>query len=160
MEERYLEQIEALYFECYKKLETFAVCSLKNMSLAEEAVQETFRIACSKPESIAASPNPKGWLVNTLKYVISNIEKRQMVASKIISDYLGDEIDKLPAPVEQINLELLYGDVADSEEFKMIKAIALDGKSMIELAEELGITVAACKKRVQRAKKNLQKRMK
>lgn len=160
MEERHLEQIEALYFECYKKLESLALSSLKNVSLAEEAVQETFRIACSKPESVAASPNPKGWLVNTLKYVIANIERRQMVANKVVSDYLGDEIDRLPAPAEQIELDVLYGDMADSIEFKMVKAIALDGKSMIELSEELGITVDACKKRVQRAKQTLQKRIK
>ena len=55
--------IEQLYMEMYDMLITYARCALQEESLAEEAVQETFRIACQKPESLRDSPNPNGWLV-------------------------------------------------------------------------------------------------
>ena len=53
--------IEQLYMEMYDMLITYARCALQEESLAEEAVQETFRIACQKPESLRESPNPNGW---------------------------------------------------------------------------------------------------
>jgi len=39
-------EIEKLYVEMYELLLAYARSSLKNEALAEEAVQETFRIAC------------------------------------------------------------------------------------------------------------------
>jgi DNA-directed RNA polymerase specialized sigma24 family protein len=47
-------RIEQLYTEMYDFLIHYAVSALKNESLAEEAVQETFRIACAKPEALLA----------------------------------------------------------------------------------------------------------
>jgi DNA-directed RNA polymerase specialized sigma24 family protein len=37
--------------------------------------------------------------------------------------------------------------------------MAVDGKSHLQMAEARGITVAACKKRMERAKKLLQKKL-
>lgn len=51
----------------------YAISALNDRSLAEEAVQDTYRIACAKADDFLSSPNPKGWLLNTLKYVIKNI---------------------------------------------------------------------------------------
>ena len=41
--------------------------------------------------------------------------------------------------------------------FQLLVNIVVRRYTMLEAAEELGITVEACKKRVQRAKKKLQK---
>ena len=43
---------------------------LRDHCLAEEAVQETFRIACAKADRLAESENRQGWLINTLKNVL------------------------------------------------------------------------------------------
>lgn len=40
--------IEELYIDLYPKLLRYATNSLGDLHLAEEAVQETFRIACAK----------------------------------------------------------------------------------------------------------------
>ena len=159
MKEKYKKLIVELYVEQYRHLLGYAKSSLKNEALAEEAVQEAFSIACAKAEQLYACPNPRGWMVNTLKFVVANMKRRQEVASKIVSDYMGDQIDVLPAPSEQLDPDLLYGNVADSEEFRLMKAIALEGRSLIELAEDMGISVDACKKRVQRARKLLQRKI-
>lgn len=153
------KQIDELYFSLYDFLVCYAESSLGNEALAEEAVQETFAIACAKPSNVCESPNPRGWLVQTLKYVIANLERRRINAEKVVTDCLGERIDTLPAPPDQMDLRVLYGNVAQTEEFKLMLAISQEGKSLIEIAQEKGITVEACKKRAQRAKKVLKRRM-
>ena len=56
---------------------------------------------------------------------------------------------------DELSIEVLFGDIADSDDFKLIKRIANDGYTMLEAATELGISVDACKMRVRRAKKRL-----
>lgn len=153
-------QIDKLYLSKYDFLVSYAWASLKNIALAEEAVQETFAIACEKPNHICKSPNPEGWLVNTLKNVIQNMERRRMTAEKIVTDCLGDRLELLPAPPNLLNLKLLYGNVADTEEFKLMVAIGVKGMSMLEIAQEMGISLSAAKKRVERARKILQRKIK
>ena len=75
------EIIAQLYREMYRKLVVYAENAL-NDSLAEEAVQDTFRIACSKYDELMNSSNPQGWLMNTLKNVIRNIRKEQANLNK------------------------------------------------------------------------------
>ena len=151
--------IERLYFEMYDMLLIYARNSLDEDSLAEEAVQETFRIACQKPEHLFESPNPKGWLVNTLKNVIRNMKRSRESAQMLLSKYLAVQTKDIAFSETKVGLEVMYENVADTEEFKLIKEMAIDGRSHLEMATDRGITVAACKKRVQRAKETLQKKL-
>ena len=75
--------IEELYLEMYDKLLTYARCSLDGESLAEEAVQEAVQIACQKIDSLQESPNPRGWMFNTVKIpsATSSITRRMPVGS-------------------------------------------------------------------------------
>ena len=56
-------------------------------------------------------------------------------------------------------MDVLFGDLSDSEDFRLLKRIALDRCTMLEVAEELGISLESCKKRVQRARKRLQEKI-
>ena len=67
--------IDKIYREMFRKLWIYAKIQLEDESLAEEAVQETFRIACEKPDSVINSDNPNGWIMNTLKYTIRGIKR-------------------------------------------------------------------------------------
>ena len=60
---------------------------------------------------------------------------------------------------ELVSVDVLFSDVSKSEDFQLLKRVALDHYTMPELAWELGISVEACKKRVQRARKRLQKKL-
>ena len=42
---------------------------------------------------------------------------------------------------------------------QLLKRIALDRCTMLEVAQDLGISVETCKKRVQRARKRLQQKL-
>lgn len=149
--------LDELYRKMYRFLFCYAQSALKNESLAEEAVQETFAIACRRIDRVCGSENPQGWLVETLKLVIKNLERRQQTAQKVISDLTEYRPDLVASPEEHMNLRLIYGDIADTKEFQLVYAIAVEGQSYIEIAEAAGITVPTCRKRFERAKKYLQR---
>ncbi|WP_313343083.1 sigma-70 family RNA polymerase sigma factor [Sedimentibacter sp.] len=149
--------IEEMYMDMYYFLSTYAQSSLNDCALAEEAVQDTFRIACAKIDDFISSPNPKGWLLNTLKYVIKNMVRSRAYINNIIITSLDKNEITLAKNTDELNIDIIYSDIVDSEDYKLLKRIALDKYTMLEAAQELGISVEACKKRVQRAKKKLKK---
>lgn len=155
MTDQQSQQIERLYFDLFTQMTAYANSVLKNRALAEEAVQETFRIACMKPEALCASPNPKGWLLLTLKNVLNNTVRSMASASRLTEKL---KMTYEPAGSDSTDLRLLYGPLADREEFKLVQSVS-EGKTMLELARELDISVEACKKRVQRARAYLKKRI-
>ena len=152
-------KIEQLYLEMYDLLLSYSLSSLTNESLAEEAVQETFRIVCMKPEALFGSPNPKGWLLNTLKYTISNIKRSRAAATRLMAVYMTSQDPDLLVSEDGMPLEVLYEDIAGTDEFQLIREMAVEGRSHLEMAQKRGISVAACKKRVQRAKEYLRKKL-
>ena len=152
-------KIEELYLEMFEKLKVYACCSLDNEALAEEAVQETFRIACQKPEQLCESINPRGWLVQTLKYTIRNIQSNRETAKRIMEKYMMTQVKYIAFSEDHIDLHILYENVADTEEFKLLAEMAIEGCSHLEMANRRGISVSACKKRVQRAKETLRRKL-
>ena len=148
-------EIEALYKEMSTKLYIYAVNALGSSSLAEEAVQEVFRIVCTKPEEVLTSVNPAGWLIVALKNVINNMRRSQARLSRLLISAVAYEDIIMESEEKAENYELLYSDLMKKEEFELLKKIAVEKYSIREAAEELGINVEACKKRVQRAKNKL-----
>ena len=71
-----LQFLEQLYRQHYQRLFLYAKAIVKNEHLAEEAVQDTFHIACSKIAEVRRSENAAGWLVQTLKNVLRNMERK------------------------------------------------------------------------------------
>lgn len=150
--------LEEQFIKNYSLLYRFAYSALQDEHLAEEAVQETFFIACKKPDAIADSINAKNWLFFTLKNVISNMRKSRAYALNLLTNYLSadDPEAEIPDPAA-VNWEIEFYPLSQSKEFQLLKAFAVDKKSISQLAQELGISVAACKKRIERAKNYLQK---
>lgn len=153
------KQIESLYLEMFDKLMVYARAGLENEALAEEAVQETFHIACLKPEKLCESANPQGWLVLTLRNTVRNMRSSRATAKRIVERYLLTQLKEVSFSDDRIQLNVLYENVADTEEFKLLSELAIEGRSHAEMAQSRGITVSACKKRVQRAKEKLQKKL-
>ena len=158
MNPEYGQRIEQLYLEMYDMLFAYARCSFAEESLAEEAVQETFKIACQKPEQLCESVSPKGWLVNTLKFTIRNMKRNRDRVQQLLS--MVEQNDFAVYSEDRLPLELMYEDISDTEDFKLLVEMAVEGKSHLEMAEVRGISVSACKKRVQRAKEKLQEKLK
>lgn len=153
------ETITELYLEMYDFLLDYAKSKLGNYSLAEEAVQEVFKIACQKPKALCRSKSPKGWLVKTLKYVMSNMKRTQENSSRIFSEFILSQAWDYACTEDSISIEVLYENIADTEDLKLIMEL-IEGHSHLEMAEKRGISVATCRKRVQRARESLQRKIK
>ena len=160
MHEGYLNEIEILYIKQYTMLITYAIRALHDKVLAEEAVQETFRIACQKADVLCKSENREGWLINTLKYVIANMERKQVRANRKLDEYKTLLVGFPETNSNHIDLDLLYKDISATKEYILIKELVIEQKSIHELAEKRGISIAACKKRIQRAKQFLRQKLK
>ena len=156
--EPWQSDLEQMYREMYPTLYAYALRILKDHALAEEAIQDTFCIACAKREQALSNPKPRGWLMLTLKHVMQNMLRTQRKLQRLLFLTAGEE-QPTDAP-ELLDVDVLFGDVSDSEDFRLLKRIALDQCTIVELAQDLGISVEACKKRVQRARKRLQKKLK
>lgn len=147
--------IEQLYFEMYHKLFLYAQSALRDHCLAEEAVQETFRIACAKADRLAESENRQGWLINTLKFVIRNTLRNQTKLKNLLLAAVT-MMETSPGISERdVNWEMYCTSVLGEEDFELLKRIAIENRTMLEASSELGISVETCKKRIQRAKKKL-----
>lgn len=146
-----LDYIESLYRKEALLLFRYSQILFNNPSIAEETVQETFIIACLNHKKLKSSPNPEGWIMNTHKNVCRNFQKaNNRYLKQIIA--LDDTILSTQYTEDLYDCENTIASYVSSEDFIILKKIIIDGYSHKDLAEELGISVDACKKRLQRVK--------
>jgi len=148
------------YHEKRKFLLEYAESSLHNYALSEEAVQQTFEIACRRIDDFCNCPNPDGWLTKTLSFVIRNIESRQRSERCIIAISGDYRPDLTATPYVSLPLRVTYGALVDTPQFRLLYESEVLGRTLAEIAEDLGISEAACKKRAERARIFLQKKLK
>lgn len=148
------------YLEKRKFMLEYAESSLKNHAEAEEAVQQVFEIACRKISDFIQSPNPDGWLTKTLTLVICNIESRRRTERRVIAWTDAYRPDLVAAPEDPVSLRLTYGPLVDTPQFRLIYETEILGRTLAEIAREQGISEVACRKRAERARKFLYKKLK
>lgn len=149
----------AIYLDRRKPLLEYAESNLHNHALAEEAVQQAFEIACRKIEDFQSSPNPQGWIINAVRFVICNIESRQRTERRVIAPVDEYRPDLVAAPTDPLPLRVHFGELVDSPQFRIVYEMEIVGRTLAEIAIDLGISEAACKKRAERARKHLQKKL-
>lgn len=93
--------------------------------------------------------------MRTLQNVMRNMNRQRMMMNRLIMTSLQAENLEEMLVYDEENVDILYGDVSVRADFQLLKRIVLDNYTMQEAAEEFGITIEACKKRVQRIKKLL-----
>lgn len=150
--------IETLFKDMYLQLMAYAQNAFRNRSLAEEAVQDTFQLACIKITDITTCPNPNGWLVKALRYVISNKKKKLskhnalFVSTRELSENIAS-----PQNMISVEIEATCTEVLGKEDYRLIKQVTLKETTIREAAQEFGLSEEACSKRIQRGKKKLKK---
>lgn len=159
MTKEQLLAFESHYHESYKPLLRMAYGYLQNPSQAEEAVQETFRVAAEHPDAFLNSPNPTGWLVNTLKHTVLSMRRKEHTYLRLLAKTTAlYETDRFHME-DLLTLETLRQDITKTEEFQFLKLFVYDGLSTLEVAQQLGITVNACRIRKSRAIKVLREKL-
>ncbi len=152
--------IAALYKQMFSVLKAYAYNILEDSHHAEEAVQDTFRIACENQEKLLTSPNPKGWLMVTLQNVLKNMLRERARTQEILVDSLFYDENTFVDNRNEKMVDLLYSDLIGKEDYRMLKLVVLRNYTMGEVAKEYGINAASARKRVQRARDKLRIKLK
>ncbi len=159
MTEEQLRKFERRYQESYKMLRRLAYVYLQNPSLAEEAVQETFRIATEHADAFLNSSNPEGWLVSTLKYTSLNLRRSESAYRRLLAKATALYENDCFKAEDLLTVESLREDITQTTEFQFLKLFVYDGLSTLEVAQRFGITVNACRVRKYRAIKVLREKL-
>lgn len=149
-----------IYQERRKPLLEYAENALSNQAMAEDAVQQAFEIGWRKIEDFQNCPNPEGWIFKSVKFVVCNMISRLRTERRVIA-YVDDyRPDLVAAPADPLPLRVRFGEVVDLPQFRIVYEMEIQGCTLAEIAKELGISEAACKKRAERARKDLQRKLK
>ena len=127
-----------------------------------ERVDDMYNYLKGKPEeggaSFATRLNMVEWRLNE-SMSGGPAKARIEAAEKLLKKYLMTQLKEFSLTEDRIDLHILYENVADTEEFKLLAEMAIEGRSHLEMATRRGISVSACKKRVQRAKETLRRKI-
>lgn len=148
-----------IYKERRKPLLMYAESALGNHAMAEDAVQLAFEIGWRKIEDFQNCPKPEGWIFKSLEFVISNMKSRLRTERRVIAIVDEYRPDLVAAPADSLPLRVHFGDLVDTPQFQIIYEMEFYGRTLAEIAKDLGISENACKKRAERARKDLQKKL-
>ena len=148
-----------IYRERRKALLMYAESALGNHAMAEDAVQQAFEIGWRKIEDFQNCPQPEGWIFRSLKFVVNNMKSRLRTERRVIA--ITDEYrpDLVAAPADPLPLRVHFGDLVDLPQFRIVYEMEIQDRTLAEIAKDLGISESACKKRAERARKYLQKKL-
>jgi RNA polymerase sigma-70 factor (ECF subfamily) len=147
--ERFFEQ---LYIEMRLKLIRFAEAKIPDKENAEDIVEETFRTAWHKHSELAASENPRGWLINALKlHILKHFEKR----NKEHTD--KRELNEIERATETVFYnEISFEESLSGDEMQIIK-LKEAGYKHNEISEIMDIPAGTIHSKVSRIKDKLKK---
>lgn len=143
------ELVASLYRKHVKQLVEMARRNGCSRDYAEDVVQEVFQVALEKAEDLNASENQMGWLVLTMRNIIGTNYRAMKYAKRYIEDH---EILHPKAYEDQLDPDDLYSGLVSDEELSILIRFCLEATPIKEIADDLGINLEACKKRIQRAK--------
>lgn len=140
-----------LYDKQYKKLYAAAYKVLHDHYMAEEAVQNTIEVSWVKRIAFFTSNNRLGWLYETLKHEIKKIQHDPFV--KRVAEYT-ETIHGQSLETEQ-TLALLYGNITDNPDFKIVNLHYIEKLSYKEIAKKLDMNINSIGPTINRAKEKL-----
>lgn len=159
--------IEKLYQDAFRLLWVYAMSKLNNPALAQEVVQDAFLEAVKNIDKLMSHENPKGWIKNTVKYKVKHAERS---FNRYILRFISLDTD---IPFEDARFSIEDGHnpnmfdimekihrILTSDEWDLLRKIALEKVPYKDVSAELGITVWTCQKRVQRIREKLQEKFK
>jgi RNA polymerase sigma factor (sigma-70 family) len=145
-----------LYQDMNSRLVFAAYADVKDRYRAEELVQDVFMLASKKIDSVMKSPNPRGWLVNTLQFVLKREYRSRLNVQKAFAEqsaFTEDLEDSASNSAEDEALKMLeLSSMFTGAEWHLLKRAYIERCTIAEIADELGIEYDACAKRLQKAR--------
>ena len=153
--ERANDLIRDIYQSEYRNMFHYAYNILDDKNLAETAVQETFVVALRKYAQFLDSDSPAGWVYNALKYTIKHMcRERQYLLLHNISMSEAE----VQVKMKQDRYDLESDETDASPNMDLLIEHYLQGFSIKEIAAKHGLSVGACKMRMNRARATLAKK--
>lgn len=147
------EFISKLHEEMYDFLFRFACFRLSDTYDAQDAVQNTFLAAQNNIVKIMDCENPQGWLKKALEYMIlREFSYRDKVIKRFHELDVYDFADTAPY-AHDYSPNLLK--ILKKKKYDILYRKYVEGYTVQELADTLGIKFETCKKRIQTARRKL-----
>ena len=146
--------LDKLYCEMKWKLLYYARRHLNDPQQAEDAVQNALVVACRRVETVMMHEKPQAWLMEVLRRTV--LDMREKIAEDHQRNFGDPELFQGVYYDDYHVAE--YSDLLDSNDFELIEKTIVQRYSMREIAEDLGITEEAVKKRKQRATERLRRK--
>lgn len=158
-EQKAMAWIETLYREEYPLLVAYATRRLDNEDTAQELVQETFKTLLENAEELVFHVNVRGWLRQTLKNkLLAHWKTGRTNLRRFVTYEDAGEQPGAPSPEELLGqlteeavLEVARKRLSE-ENYRHLIRLTVDGASHATVAKELGITVSASQKRLERTR--------
>ena len=143
-------QIEEIVLRYSNMLYKICIVMLCNEQDAKDAIQDTFCKYLEKRPDFANDEHEKAWLIRVATNICRDMLRSRMRHPKVSIDELAD---RLAAPVQKETLTELME--LPTKQKVVIYLHYVDGYSVKEIADILGITQSAVKKRLQRGREYL-----
>lgn len=166
MTQEQAQLLETLFRTYFNRIVLFAASYVHDPSLAQEIAQDTFHEAVLHIDQLMNHPNRGGWLIQTAKYKILEDQRRRARDLRHLVSFDAGAIYYVEAPdsgLEQIEsesgqeiLNKIRSQLTEKE-FYFFQRMILQRTSHLTMAQELGITVSASQKRLERLRKKLKK---
>ena len=154
--------LDSLYRQMFEQLYRAAIKILRDPSLAEETVQDTFVTAGKRIDVLMNHPNPCAWLMSTMRFIAINMRRRQAKMNTYFVSMMAQNMDiaSPDSPFDgEIDLDTSCAELVGEENYRLFKAVTLKTMTILEASQLLGISLEACKKRMQRIRKKLREKM-
>lgn len=151
------EEFERIYKENYASFLLYAETILRAhgsryvsvSGRAEDAVQEMCAYAWENRDKMAESESPVGWLYRVLSFKVQGLLREDRVWTKRL---LQISVQDGAAAAHDFRLKVELEAVIAPEDYRLLKALYLDGYTYAEVARAMGIKKSALAMRVNRAK--------
>lgn len=150
---REVDDLDALYAASYRRLvvQMYAICG--DLADAEDAVQEAFITALRKHRTLRSVANPEAWVRTVALRRLHRGWRHLAVVRR------HQALDRDPEPAVQVGPEHLALVTAltllDPDQREVVVLHHLADRSVVEIAEDLGIPVGTVKSRLSRGRDRL-----
>ena len=126
--------------------------------LIEDVMLDTWELMLKHMDVLEDHPNPEGWIVKTAKYTMWKELRKQKARQEREKDILmaldGYARDMMEQDEQFFDA---YRKILSDEEIRLLKLIYVYGVDHKTAAGYLGIKPAACRKRVERIRRKIEK---
>jgi len=143
---------EEIFDAHYDDLLLYANYHLRDTFLAKDAVQDTMVVALRRADEFIGHPNPVGFLYGVLRRIIKHMKSDLFRMRQHVISLEECPPDALQTS-DEINVDLMYGDIVSTDEFEMLRKLYVHGYTYAQLGEEMGLTPDAIGMRVMRIRR-------